>query len=119
MELNLEELVTGIVTAYKLVQWMDTVNYSENDMHYSLMLSHSLGPEISKTISESYQNMFKIYGIKAEITNSTKKYFCEYIQKLRKMWFKDKLYKNKISHFNYESFLKLTACIYFIYLYKN
>ncbi len=81
MELNLEELVIGIVTACKLVQWMDTVNYSENDIHYSLMLSHSLGPEISKTISESYQNMFKTYGIKAEITNSTKNIFAKIYKK--------------------------------------
>ncbi len=74
-ELNLEELVTGMVSAGKLINWIDTVDYMENDMHYSVVMSHSLSPEIARMISESYRNMFQTYGVKAEITDSTMNIF--------------------------------------------
>jgi hypothetical protein len=74
-ELNLEELVTGIVSAGKLINWIDTVDYIENDMHYSLVMSHSLVPEITRMMSDSYRNMFKTYGVKAEVKDSTKNIF--------------------------------------------
>lgn len=76
-ELNLEELIVGIVSAGKLINWIDTVEYTENDMHYSIVMSHSLGPEISKMISDSYRNMFNTNGIRAEITSSTKNIFLD------------------------------------------
>jgi hypothetical protein len=74
-ELNLEELIVGIVSAGKLINWIDTAEYTENDMHYSIVMSHSLGQEISKMISDSYRNMFEINGIRAELTSSTKNIF--------------------------------------------
>ena len=76
-ELNLEELIVGIVSASKLINWIDTVEYTENDIHYSIVMSHSLGQEISKMISDSYRNMFKTNGIKAEIKSSTKNIFLD------------------------------------------
>ena len=74
-ELNLEELIIGIVSACQLINWIDVTESTENDIYYSLVMSHSLGQEISKMISESYRNMFITYGIMAEITTSAKTIF--------------------------------------------
>lgn len=74
-ELTVEELVTGIVSAGKLINWLDLVEHTDNVTHYSLVMSHSLGLVISRMISESYRNMLKTCGITAEIKDSTKNIF--------------------------------------------
>ncbi len=74
-ELNLEELVIGIVSASKLTNWIDTVEYTDNDTHHSVLMSHSLGSEISKVISDSYRNMFNSKSNMVEIAYSTNNIF--------------------------------------------
>ena len=80
-ELHLKELIIGIISAWQLINWIDMAECDENDIYYSLVMSHSLGQEISNMISDSYRNMFIKHGIMAEITTSTKNIFIKIFKK--------------------------------------
>jgi len=70
-ELSIKEVIDGIVSTGKLVNWLDTVDYIEDGSHYTLVMTHSFCPNVSKLLVIAFESMFETYGVKAEITNSS------------------------------------------------
>lgn len=65
-ELSLKEIMDGCKLSARMANWFDSVDYTDDGDHYSLMLSHRLslnGSEFNKIFIES---MFKEYGVKTE-----------------------------------------------------
>lgn len=74
-ECNLEEIIEGIVINAKMTSWFDTVNYTNNNDHYMLNMTHSLGLNISKILKLSHESLFKTYGVDFNISTSEKTFF--------------------------------------------
>ena len=56
-ECNLEEVVEGIVISAKMTSWFDTVDYIDNNNHYMLTMTHSLGLNTSKILKLSHESV--------------------------------------------------------------
>jgi hypothetical protein len=69
-ELSLIEVIEGLVTIGRLVNWLDTVDYKDDGNNYRLVVTHSFGPNVSKIILTAFGSVFKNYGVKADITVS-------------------------------------------------
>jgi hypothetical protein len=74
-ECNLEEIIEGIVLNAKMTSWFDTVDYTDNDDHYMLNMTHSLGLNTSKTLKMAHESLFKTYGVNFKTTISEKTLF--------------------------------------------
>jgi len=50
-------------------------SYSDNDYHYNIILNHDMGFNNSKWLKIMIENLFKTYGVKAEIRISERSVF--------------------------------------------
>lgn len=74
-ECSLNEVINGLVTGARMSHWFDTVDYIDNDGHYTLIITHSLGINNSKIVKICNDSVFKKYGVKTESSISEKTIF--------------------------------------------
>jgi hypothetical protein len=74
-ECSLKEVMDGLVINLKLTNWFDTVNYTDDGSHYTLIITHGLGFTLSKLTAISVESALKTYGAKAESIVSVKTIF--------------------------------------------
>jgi hypothetical protein len=74
-ECNLEEIVEGVALNAKMTDWFDTVDYIDNNDHYLLNMTHSLGLNTSKTLKMAHESVFKTYEVNFKTTISEKTFF--------------------------------------------
>lgn len=74
-DLTLKEVIDGIVSTGKLVNWLDTVDYMEDENNYTLVMTHSFCPNVSELLVTAIEHMFKTCGVKVEITDSSSTIF--------------------------------------------
>lgn len=72
---SLQELVDGIILNIKVQGSADTVNYTDDGDHYTIKITHSLGPNMSKTQVIMHESLFNSYGVKAESHYSERSIF--------------------------------------------
>ena len=71
-KLSLREIVDAIVIYFRAGNWVDSINYTDNNDHYYIKMLHSLNPkdsEISKILCES---LCTAYGVKIDCEVSEK-----------------------------------------------
>ena len=74
-ECSLNEVIEGLVVGARMSHFFDTIDYTDNGGHYTLLFTHSLGLNASKINLMSFESMFKTYGVKVESTISEKTIF--------------------------------------------
>lgn len=74
-EMNLKEVMEGLVIMGGMSNWFDTINYTDDGNHYTLLITHSLGLNNSKLNRRGIESLFETYGVKAESTISEKTIF--------------------------------------------
>jgi hypothetical protein len=85
-ECSLNEVINGLVVSARMSHWFDTVDYTDDGEHYTLIITHSLEVNNSKIIQMCHESVFKTYGVKAESVISEKTMFIKI--------FKDKQLEN-------------------------
>ncbi len=66
-ECNLKEVMDGVVITARVANWLDTINYTDNSDHYTLIATHSIGNiKYSNSFKIFYQTLFEKYGIKTQ-----------------------------------------------------
>jgi hypothetical protein len=61
-ECTLKEIMDGLVVTSRAIGWYDTVDYEDNGDHYTLKITHSLGPNGSKVARMATEIIFDTYG---------------------------------------------------------
>ncbi len=61
-ECSLKEIMDGLVITSRAIGWYDTVDYEDNGDHYTLRLTHSLGPNGSKVARMVNEVIFDTFG---------------------------------------------------------
>lgn len=74
-EISLKELLDGVVITGDLSNWFDTIDYTDDDDHYTLLITHSLGLNNSKLNRMVIEGSLETYGVKVESTISEKTIF--------------------------------------------
>jgi hypothetical protein len=74
-ECSLKEIVNGLVINLKITNWLDTIDYTDCDSHYKMIITHDLGFTFAKILTIWIDNMFKTHRIKVESIHSTKTIF--------------------------------------------
>ncbi len=72
---SLEEVINGLVINLKITNWFDTVDYTDEDVYYTMRMTHSMGLKFSKLILVVVENALKTYGVKVEGIISAKTIF--------------------------------------------
>lgn len=66
-ECSLKEVIDGIVITTKMGNWLDTINYTDDDHYYSLKVTHSGGSmNYSKGFKIFFESLFRAYGVKTQ-----------------------------------------------------
>lgn len=74
-ELSLQEVINGLVIIAKMSNLFDTADFTEEEGHYKIIITHSLGINNSKFNLMTFESVFKTYGVKVESTISEKMIF--------------------------------------------
>lgn len=74
-ECSLNEVINGLVASARMSHWFDTVDYVDNDGHYTLRITHSLGINNSEIVLICNDSVFKTYGVRTESLISEKTMF--------------------------------------------
>lgn len=74
-ECTLNEVIEGLVASAKMSHTFDTIDHTDYGGYHTLLFTHSLGLNQSKTTLIALESVFKTYGVKAEITISEKTVF--------------------------------------------
>jgi len=74
-EISLKELLDGVVITGVMSNWFDTIDYTDDDNHYTMLITHSLGLNSSKINKMGIESMFETYGVRVESTISEKTIF--------------------------------------------
>lgn len=74
-ECSLKEVIDGLIVNLKITSWIDTIDYTDCDSHYKLIITHDFGVNFSKMATIWIENMFTAYGVKTESTYSIKTIF--------------------------------------------
>jgi len=74
-ECSLKEIVNGLVINLKITNWLDTIDYTDCDSYYKLIITHDLGFTFAKLLTVWVDNMFKTHRINVESIHSTKTIF--------------------------------------------
>ena len=61
--------------------WFDTIDYTDDDDHYTLLITHSLGLNNSKINRMVIESPLETYGVKVESTISEKTIFMKVYKK--------------------------------------
>ncbi len=78
---SLREIMDGIILNFRASNWFDTVDYVENDDHYSFAISHSLTLKSSELMLPSLESLFKTYGVRTESEISERGIFMKIYKK--------------------------------------
>lgn len=65
-ECSLKELVEGLVITSRALDWYDRVECSEDESHYTIKISHSMGPNASRIIQMVDENLLYTYDARFE-----------------------------------------------------
>jgi hypothetical protein len=79
-ECSLSELVDGLAIVFKISHLFDTIDYKDNGNYYIMILTHSLGLNNSKLNLETFESVFKTYGINVESRVSEKTIFIKILK---------------------------------------
>lgn len=74
-EMNLKEVIEGVVIMGGMSNWFDTIDYTDDGNHYTLLITHSLGLNNSKLNRMGIERLFETYGARVESTISEKTIF--------------------------------------------
>ncbi|WP_292374079.1 hypothetical protein [Methanosarcina sp. UBA411] len=74
-EISLKELLDGVVITGGMSNWFDTIDYTDDGNHYTMLITHSLGLNNSKINKMGIESMFETYGVRVESTISEKTIF--------------------------------------------
>lgn len=74
-ECSLKEVMDGLVAVAEIGNWLDSIDYTDQNSYYAMMVTHSLGFNNSKINEIMYENVFKTYGTKTESAISEKTIF--------------------------------------------
>lgn len=74
-EINLKEFLEGVVITGGMSNWFDTIDYTDDDDHYTLLITHSLGLNNSKLNRMVIEGSLETYGVKVDSTISEKTIF--------------------------------------------
>jgi hypothetical protein len=74
-ECSLIEVMDGIVFNARITNWFDTIDYTDDGDHYTLIITHSLGSGTSKPTVVSIESVFNTYGAKTEYIISERTIF--------------------------------------------
>jgi hypothetical protein len=69
-DISLKEVIDGLVSTGFLVNWYDMIHYTDESSHYTLLFTHSFGPNVSQLLGHTFESLFQKYGAKTEITIS-------------------------------------------------
>ncbi len=67
----------AVVTAGRVANWFDAMDYRDDGNYYTIRIIHSLGINNSKLSKISLETLFKTYGVKTEGEISEKSIFVE------------------------------------------
>ncbi len=66
-ECSLKEVMEGIIATARAGNWLDTINYTDNNDHYVLIATHSIGNiKYSNSFKIFYETLFKAYGVRTQ-----------------------------------------------------
>lgn len=74
-ECSLKEIMNGLIIVTNATKWFDSADYTDGGSHYTLRMTHSLGPNASKLNTIAFESLFKTYGVKVESTISPRTIF--------------------------------------------
>lgn len=74
-EISLKDLLDGVIIMGNMSNWFDTIDYTDDGNHYTLLITHSLGLNNSKLNRMGLESLFETYGVKAESKISEKTIF--------------------------------------------
>ncbi len=74
-EMSLKEVIDGVVIMGGMSNWFDTIDYTDEGNHYTMLITHSLGLNNSKLNRMGIESLFETYGAKVESTISEKTIF--------------------------------------------
>ncbi|MGB9928512.1 MAG: hypothetical protein ACPK85_08920 [Methanosarcina sp.] len=69
-ECSLKEIVDSLALLFRTSHMFETINYMENEDHYALALTHSMGLNNSKMNLITFESVFKTYGTYVESITS-------------------------------------------------
>ncbi|WP_096207018.1 hypothetical protein [Candidatus Methanoperedens nitratireducens] len=82
-ECSLKEVMDGIVITARAANWLDTINYTDNSDHYTLIATHSVGNiKYSNSFRIFYETLFEVYGVKTQSKISDNSLFMEIYKNL-------------------------------------
>ncbi len=81
-ECSLKEVIDGAVMCAKISNWFDAIDYTDEDDHYTLIITHSMGINNSKISQILFESVFKTYGVKTESKISERSLFVKVFKKL-------------------------------------
>lgn len=81
-EFSLKEVIDGVVICAKISNWFDAINYTDDDDHYTLKITHSMGLNNSKLSKIQFESVFKTYGVKTESKISERSIFVKVFKKV-------------------------------------
>jgi hypothetical protein len=66
-ECSLKEVMDGVVITARVGNWLDTINYTDNGNHYTLIATHSIGNiKYSNSFKIFYETLFEAYDVKTQ-----------------------------------------------------
>jgi len=74
-ECSLNEVIEGLVVCARISHFFDTIDNNDEENHFTLIFTHSLGLNASKINVMSFESLFKSYGVKVESTISGRTIF--------------------------------------------
>lgn len=81
-ECSLKEVIDGVVICAKISNWFDAINYTDDDDHYTLKITHSMGLNNSEVSKILFESVFKTYGVKTESKISERSIFVKIYKNL-------------------------------------
>lgn len=63
---SLREVMDGLINMGKILNWFDSISYTDNGDYYILKILHNMGINNSKISKALLENLFGEYGVKTE-----------------------------------------------------
>lgn len=80
-DLTLKELLDAVITKVKIQNTADMINYTDDDDHYTLVITHGFGLNHSKVLQTGKESLFKSYGVRTESHITEKSVFIKIYKK--------------------------------------
>jgi hypothetical protein len=74
-ECSLNEVINALVVSARISHWLDMIDYMDEDGHYTLRITHSLGFNNSDITRICIESVFKTYGVETKSVISEKTIF--------------------------------------------